>query len=122
MTTLQCSYLIDFSLLCNSVGVCVHDGTVCRDAKCSDRKSLLQCVSTQVTSTEYVLCAWDNGVCFDADDTSHLTSENCYLRTKGNYKWSDGKCEYCDDHFSIGDSNSYSMLVFGALILFILGA
>ncbi|CAK87307.1 unnamed protein product (macronuclear) [Paramecium tetraurelia] len=112
----NCSDLNNFKLDCNDRDGCRYDGSICRSIKCSDFGSEAECGSIRVEAADYYLCAWVNGACDDAVDSSIFTKDTCFSRTYKNYKWtSDNKCVACDN-LTNNDEVSNSVIL-GAFIL-----
>ncbi|CAK80243.1 unnamed protein product (macronuclear) [Paramecium tetraurelia] len=112
----SCADLSNFTNLCNNSGSCTYEGSACRSIKCSDLPIEQACNFVFTSDTSFTLCAWANGACADAADTSAYTQTTCYQRTFGNYKWtSDNKCLACDDLVS-NDMDS-NQLILGAFAL-----
>ncbi|CAD8064401.1 unnamed protein product [Paramecium primaurelia] len=113
----DCSQLNNFKQLC-SENNCVYEDNACRAPKCSDKQEST-CSAVRTTGTTYTLCSYKDGQCQDATDTSNLTKDTCFSRTRRNYKWSsDNKCVECD---TLIDGSFDFQIVFGSLLFIFIG-
>ncbi|CAD8183440.1 unnamed protein product [Paramecium octaurelia] len=89
----QCSDLNNFKTKCEEFG-CKFENNECQLIECKDL-SVENCTSVDVDTETKKLCTVQQQKCVEAQDTTNLNIDSCYISTNGNYKWV-GSCVQCE--------------------------